>query len=321
VDGGAGVVGTTISDRSCPEQLSGIMRATASTLAIAIAFLVSLKAVHQPATPARPRITGISHVAFRVSDAAAARKFYGGVLGLTEHAAPDGSRITFSIGNRQRVMLESGLRAEDEERLAHLAFETSDIKALGAYLASRGVLPPEGGRTSAAMPPCDPSAIRVTDPDGHPIEFVEARWPPGQPTPDPAGAISRRLLHAGLTIRDEEAAHRFYRDTLGFSEIWRGGRKEGVTQWVNMRLPDGTDYLEYMLIAAGPDRRQRGVLHHAALMVSDMQDAWEEAVRRSPDTPQTRLSPPQVGVNGRWQLNLFDPDGTRIELMEPFRVR
>jgi hypothetical protein len=56
-------------------------------------------------------------------------------------------------------------------------------------------------------------------------------------------------------------------------------------------------------------------------MVPDMQDAWEEAVRRSPDSPQTRLAPPQVGVNGRWQLNLFDPDGTRVELMEPFRVR
>ena len=33
------------------------------------------------------------------------------------------------------------------------------------------------------------------------------------------------------------------------------------------------------------------------------------------------LGVPNVGRNGRWQLNLFDPDGTRIELMEPFRIR
>jgi len=26
-------------------------------------------------------------------------------------------------------------------------------------------------------------------------------------------------------------------------------------------------------------------------------------------------------VNNRWQLNLFDPDGTRVELMEPWTVR
>ena len=61
--------------------------------------------------------------------------------------------------------------------------------------------------------------------------------------------ISRRILHAGLTIRDAAAADRFYKDVLGFSEIWRGGRPEGVTNWINMRVPEGTDYLEYMLTA------------------------------------------------------------------------
>lgn len=289
------------------------MRLITSALALGLASVVSASAVDQAVAPARPRITGIGHVAFRVTDAAAARRFYGGVLGLTERPASGAARIIFSVGGRQRVIIEPGLRSQDEERLDHLAFDTSDIKALTAYLASRGLQPQPAERCAGA--------IRLTDPDGHPVEFVQAPWPPGPNPPAAATALSHRLLHAGLTIRDEEAAHRFYRDTLGFSEIWRGGRKEGVAQWVNMRVPDGTEYLEYMLVTAQPDRRQRGVLHHAALMVADMQDAWEEAVRRSPDTPQTRLGPPQVGVNGRWQLNLFDPDGTRIELMEAFRVR
>jgi catechol 2,3-dioxygenase-like lactoylglutathione lyase family enzyme len=240
------------------------------------------------------------------------------VLGLTDVSTSTGSRATFRIGNRQSIVLRSGLSPDQDERLHHIAFETSDVKALGAYLARRGVLPAEGG---GDLPLCDAGALRVTDPDGHPLEFVQARWPVPRSSPDPGRALSRRLLHAGLIIRDEDAAHRLYRDTLGFSEIWRGGRKEGITQWVNMRVPDGTEYVEYMLSATPPDRRQRGVLHHAALMVPDMQDAWEEAVRRAPDGPDMRLAPPQVGVNGRWQLNLFDPDGTRVELMEPFRVR
>jgi hypothetical protein len=30
---------------------------------------------------------------------------------------------------------------------------------------------------------------------------------------------------------------------------------------------------------------------------------------------------PQVGRNRRWQLNLFDPDGSRAELMEPFPMK
>ena len=88
-----------------------------------------------------------------------------------------------------------------------------------------------------------------------------------------------------------------------------------------MRVPDGTEYIEYMLITSEPNRRQRGTLHHVALLVSDIQTAWDEAARRTPESARATLSPPNVGVNGRWQLNVYDPDGTRVELMEPFRIR
>jgi hypothetical protein len=30
---------------------------------------------------------------------------------------------------------------------------------------------------------------------------------------------------------------------------------------------------------------------------------------------------PRVGRNKRWQLNLYDSDGSRTELMEPFTMR
>ena len=262
----------------------------------------------------RPRITGIHHVAFRVSDAAAARRFYGEILGFGERAGVAGKRIIYAIGGRQYVALEPGLPAGEDERLGHLAFETPDLKAMTSYLSSRGL-------AVQSSDSCQPGSVLVTDPDGHSIELVQGQWPPpvAKRTSDPA--LSNRLLHAGLTIRDEQTAHKFYRETLGFSEIWRGGRPEGVTQWVNMRVPDGTDYLEYMFISDTPDRRRRGSLHHMALLVPDMQAAWEEVVRRTPEAARAQLNAPQVGVNGRWQLNLFDPDGTRTELMEPFRIR
>ena len=268
----------------------------------------------QPA-PQRPRILGISHVAFRVSDLAAARRFYGETLGLSE-----GKPARNTIGFHRRVAAahhrsSPGSPAADDERLSHLAFATPDVKKLAAYLTARGV--------QVQQPPerCEETAIRVLDPDGHPIEFVQTEWPPAPPGTRPSAALSERVLHAGLTIRDEQRAHAFYKDVLGFSEIWRGGRPEGVTQWVNMRVPDGTEYLEYMLITSQPDRRQRGTLHHVALLVPDIQTAWDEAARRTPESARATLSPPNVGVNGRWQLNLYDPDGTRVELMEPFRIR
>jgi catechol 2,3-dioxygenase-like lactoylglutathione lyase family enzyme len=288
--------------------------ATIVGVLVACAALGAVRPLDVQTAPTRPRLTGINHVAFRVRDEAAARRFYGDVLGLSHHPSAGTGRIVYDVGDRQRVVLEPGLAGNEDERLSHLAFDTPDVTALSAYLASRGITAQPAGQ-------CQEGAVRVTDPDGHTIEFVAAKWPPDRPGPRGDRALSARLLHAGLIVRDEEAAHRFYRDALGFSEIWRGGRKEGVTQWVNMRVPDGTDYLEYMLVTAPPDRRQRGVLHHQALLVPDIQPAWEEVVRRTPEVDRSTLSRPQIGVNNRWQLNLLDPDGTRTELMEPFTVR
>jgi lactoylglutathione lyase len=123
-------------------------------------------------------------------------------------------------------------------------------------------------------------------------------------------------------VKDGAAADRFYKDTLGFAETWRGGRPEGVVNWINMRVPDGTDYLEYMLYpTTPPTRRQLGSAHHVALLVTDIQQALETVRSRTAvDDPNHRANP-NIGVNNRWQLNLFDPDGTRVELMEPWTVR
>lgn len=282
-----------------------------------VVLLVASAALAMPAAqsvPSRPRITGISHVAFRVSDAAAARRFYRELLGLSEATASRDGRQQYMVGSHQYLSIQPGLPPNEDERLLHLAFATPDVGALSAYLKSRGL------DVRQPSDRCHESAIQVTDPDGHTIEFVQHEFPP--PPPTAAGhALSNRLLHAGLVIHDEQRAHTFYRDVLGFSEIWRGGRPEGVTSWINMRVPDGTDYLEYMLAAKAPDRRQRGSMHHACLRVADIQTAWETVAGRREASVRVRMNPPSVGVNGRWQLNLFDPDGTRIELMEPFTIR
>src|SRR6185503_21179343 len=55
-----------------------------------------------PGPPARPRILGIDHAAFRVSDAAKARAFYEGLLGLRVEPAREGFRAI--VGERQAVI-------------------------------------------------------------------------------------------------------------------------------------------------------------------------------------------------------------------------
>jgi catechol 2,3-dioxygenase-like lactoylglutathione lyase family enzyme len=280
---------------------------------------VAIAVVHlgvQPAQPARPPVFGISHVAIQVSDLGKARAFYGELLGFAEKAPRLEHAAIFLVNGRQRLIVRDGLPPSRDERFLGLAFET-ELATMRTRLAER--------RITVSAPRDDAEAggtrIDVADPDGHPLVFVEHK----EANEIPASAdrrISRRILHAGLTVKDAAAADTFYKDALGFSETWRGGRPEGAINWINMRVPDGTDYLEYMLFpAAPPDRRQLGSAHHVALLVQDIQQALETVrARTRPDDPNHRATP-QIGVNRRWQLNVFDPDGTRVEFMEPWTVR
>ena len=296
------------------------MRAIIATTLTAAATLAS-PAGRQTPGPARPVINGVAHATIQVTDLAKARAFYGRLLGLREAAAADRAHsAVFVVNPRQRVILKDGLPADRDDRFVDLAFATDDLAALRAWLQAHGMSPSEpvadttaGGRRSD-----------VRDPDGHVVQIVQLD-PPAAATPRTAGAdapLSTRILHAGLTIKDAAASDRFYKDALGFSEIWRGGRPEGTINWINMRVPDGTEYLEYMLYpAAPPTRRQLGSAHHIALLVTDIQQALDTVrSRTSVDDPNHRATP-NIGVNNRWQLNLFDADGTRVELMEPWTVR
>lgn len=269
-------------------------------------------------------ITGIAHIAFQVSDLAKAREFYGELLGYEEPFQirnQDGSLALtyFKVNERQYVEIFPGLPPDKDDRLLHIAFETTDLEALRVYLLSKGLKAPEKinqGRDGNLN-------FTIADPDSHRVEFVQYRE--GSLHRKAKGRyvssrrISDRILHVGVTVADQAAADKFYKDILGFSEIWRGGRDEASLNWINMKVPEGTDYLEYMLVTATPTRQQLGVLHHVALLVPDIQKALETARERSGDPASVRS--PQVGRNRRWQLNLFDPDGSRAELMEPFTIR
>jgi catechol 2,3-dioxygenase-like lactoylglutathione lyase family enzyme len=292
---------------------------SAMAMVVVCATRVPARAPAQsPTEVERPMILGISHIAFRVTAIEAASHFYADVLGLTRVNSGAADCARFRVNHRQEIIIEPGLPADVDDRLSHLAFETSDLAALAAYFKSRGVTT----MAAPAVPCAATQALWVKDPDGHTIEFVQ-RDPSAVPAATPAAAtmLSTRALHAGLTIRDPEAADRFYKDVLGFSEFWRGGSSDTVTNWINMKVPNGTDYLEYMLVSGTVTRQRLGSAHHVALMVPDIQLAYETALSRTPPAARSKLASPNVGRNGRWQLNLFDPDGSRVELMEPSRVR
>jgi catechol 2,3-dioxygenase-like lactoylglutathione lyase family enzyme len=274
----------------------------------------------------RPPIVGIAHIALQVGDIAKARAFYGDLLGYEEPFRlfrEDGTVMLtyFKINDRQFVEILPDLPSNQDERLSHFAFETTDIEALRLYLVEKGIKAPakvNQGRDKNLN-------MIVTDPDGHSVEFVQ--YLPDSLHSKTRGEylsnrrISDRLLHVGITVKDTAAADGFYKEVLGMSEIWRGGMTSSKTDWVNMRVPEGTDYLEYMLVDGTVNRRLLGVLHHLALQVPDIQRALENIRQRPSGWDPATVEPPELGRNNRWQLNLYDPDGTRAELMEPFTIK
>jgi hypothetical protein len=93
--------------------------------------------------------------------------------------------------------------------------------------------------------------------------------------------------------------------------------KDIDTDWVAMRVPEGTDWLEYMLNVNDPDPHRLGVMHHFSLGVPDIQAGYKLAVERGYKSSET----PKIGRDGKWQYNLYDPNFTRVELMEPKPVQ
>ncbi len=279
--------------------------------------------VHAPAVaqssnaaPQRPPIVGVAHIGLKTSDLKAAENFYGHVLGYAHFSLdkPTGGLMLnyYKINDHQYVEIYPTLTNPADDRMTHYAFETTNIQQLRDYLAAHNVKVP-----ATLKPGLDKNvSMMIKDPEGHDVEFVQ--YMPGSLHSSyfgklmPATRVSERMIHVGVTVHDREAADRFYRDILGFKMTWYGGMKDDRTDWVDMRVPDGTDWLEYMLNVHNPTPKQLGVMHHFALGVDKIQPGYQEVQSRGYQPAQ----PPKMGRDGKWQLNLYDPDYTRVELME-----
>jgi catechol 2,3-dioxygenase-like lactoylglutathione lyase family enzyme len=259
--------------------------------------------------PKRPRIFGIAQVQISADHLPASRDFYENVLKVTRPTNCNWcekmpSQI-LSVNGLQVISLSP---ASSTNRIAEIAFATDDIPALRRYLTFYKM------EVSKPQAPVD-NYLMVTDPEGHHIAFVlrpknhskfgAARGPLPSLGPD--------LIHAGFVVHDRAAEDRFYKDVLGFRLYWQGGMKDDQTDWVDMQVPDGTDWIEYMLnVSPNAGKKLLGIMNHFALGVPDVHAAHKQLLENG-----MRLTEePKIGRDGKWQLNLYDPDDTRVELME-----
>jgi catechol 2,3-dioxygenase-like lactoylglutathione lyase family enzyme len=288
--------------------------------ALALAF-VAMSGVAARSAPAqeRPRITGVSHLAIYTSDSAKTEEFFVHDLGAVKRSDPEntaGTRYYFNSDQFVEVLPMPATSAGGEKnRLDHSAFRVSDAEKMRVYLAKNGVDVP-----AAATKASDGSSyFEAKDPEGNRIEFVQ---PPSHSEHVDANPLSDHIIHVGFIVHDAAAEDAFYVKLLGFRPYWHGGMKENETDWISQQVPDGTDWLEYMMVK-GPEKtgipasmsqETAGVLDHFALGVVNMEKAVN--LLTEGDRLTMRHSPPLIGRDGKWQLNMYAPDGTRAELME-----
>jgi len=287
----------------------------------AISFLMVLSvavcAFGQEPSSDRPKITGVSHLSVYTSDAAKAERFYvhdlGAVKGI-DSQNPAGVRYYFNAIQFIEVLpLPQGPATIN--RFDHAGYNTENAEAMRKYLGAHGIAVP-----SAVTKASDGSQyFEVKDPEGNRIEFVQ---PPAHPTPVPQNPLSNHIIHVGYIIHDPAAEDAFYHSLLGFRPYWHGGMKDDETAWISQQVPDATDWIEYMVVK-GPEKigippsmsqDTLGVLDHFALGVQNMEKAVD--LLYEGDRLTAKHSPPQIGRDGKWQLNMYDPDGIRAELME-----
>jgi len=260
------------------------------------------------AKPKRPRITGIDHVRLYVSNLRTATDFYvnyfrlrGTMVGGVTTPGP------LLVNAWQRVESQAAPSPPPKNWLAEIGFATDNIKQMHRYLATHNVAvtPVSGGPNHSLH-------FQLRDPEGNALSFVQRRevyedWP----TDD--RQVGNRIIHAGFVVMDAAAENKFYVDLLGFKLYWQGGFKDDGLDWYELQVPDGDNWIEYMLnIPATADHKALGAQNHFSFGVRNIEAAAEQLRKNGAE----KIAGPGIGRDGKRGLNVYDPDDTRVEVTE-----
>src|SRR5258708_2693603 len=257
----------------------------------------------------RPKIIGIGSVRITSSFVEGnAIGFYVRDLGFGggRTVCEGASKLCMEVNNHQRIDLYVPRAPGTNDELSEIAFETTDAVGI------RNQLLVEHLNVGPLMRSKESNLYFVTqDPDGHGIGFIQ--YLKKDDFSHPLNQVSGHLLHVGFVVRNQKAMEHFYKDILGFKPYWHGGMKDDQTDWEALQVPNGTDWVEFMLnVPLNADKHTLGVMNHIALGVPDIHAAAKQLLTNG----MTLTEEPKIGRDGKWQLNLYDPDQTRVELME-----
>jgi catechol 2,3-dioxygenase-like lactoylglutathione lyase family enzyme len=265
-----------------------------------------------------PPFLGISHIAVKATDVEKSVAFYRDFLGFVEQGRlnhlDDGSLqlVFMKVSDTQWIEIFDGKRYEMSDRIHQISFRVNDAEEMRVYLEKKGIRVP--ARVNRGQ--IRNFGFTVKDPHNYNIE-IQQYTPEGWIVRDlgkflPETRISDHIAHAAVIVDDMEASRNFYCDVLGFKESWRGSADGKVLSWVHVKMPDNPDFLELML--------NPGSAPHFCLEVPDIEKARSKLMGTAYFPNYQKTIETKTGKNQKRQLNLYDPEGIRVELMEPNTV-
>jgi catechol 2,3-dioxygenase-like lactoylglutathione lyase family enzyme len=265
-------------------------------------------------------IVGLAGVAFRTSDLAKARAYYTGVLGFPEAFtlnSPSGvASVYFKVNDDQYVEVVNDIEPGELRRMARVMFQSDDLKKLHAIYTERGLNP-----TPIVTGPDGNPVFRVIGPSEARLDFIEyvptSREGQLRGTLLDPRRISTRLWHVGIYTQDRTASALFYGEKLGLPR----GRDVGRGEYIETPSSDRNIETKHPPLdpnipaqKAQLERETMGAVEHMALEVADMRATRDLVQERGKYTDlQVRA---HVGNNRHWLMHIFDPDGSRAEIME-----
>lgn len=263
----------------------------------------------------RPPMWGIAKMTFYVTDFSGVDKYYGEFLGFDKaflYASPAGEVVSYKVNDRQFLEFVKRPNSLKKNRLAKLSFDCDEIEEMHKYLLEKDVKIIEKPYQDEA----GNKVLIVESPSNYQIEFI--KFMPGSLHKKSKGKflsenrVSKRIHHAGLHVSDVALNDFFYRDILGFKDMWRFKESnDAKPNYIYLRMPDCVENIEYIVT---DDKFSS----HPCLLFEDMQEAIYTLKERADGI---KIPKPMIGKGKRWLLNMRNSEGLRVEFTEANTVR
>lgn len=265
-------------------------------------------------------MTGVlrpGHAIVRVLDLEESVRFYTDVMGLKETGRDKSGRVYFKCHD-ERDHNSFIIRQADRAGIDCFAFKVQDKATLDLFDGKVREFGIKTERVPAGEMLETGERVRFEIPTGHIIELYAEKADVGNGLgylnpapwlPDTKGINPVRMDHCLLYGPELDAAHKLFKEVLGFSLVERALLEDGITD-LGLWLTCSPKAHDVALVR----HNEPGKLHHVSFLL----ETWEQVLRAADILSMNKASidigPTRHGITRGTTIYFFDPSGNRLEV-------